>query len=399
MTSKPKSLADAADTPPLQGIRVLELGQYIAAPAAGQALADLGADVIKLEPPSGDASRHVGWTKDDFGPMFSAYNRGKRSIVLDLRQASGRARAAQLADSVDVVLANARPGAMERQGLGADALMDRNARLIYGRVSAFGQDGPASIRPGFDIAAQAESGMMSLNGEAGRDPVRVGFTVVDVLASQMLTSGVLAALIRRSTSERGALVDLSLIDVAVAALSNAWTDYRLTERMPLRRGNGQPMTAPAAEVIPTRDGMVVLSAYTAEHFQRLCATIGRPDLAQDKRFATNAGRVSHRHELVAALGESLSHFESDALVELLAQGGIVAGTVRTMDGVLPGRAGVSADLFVKVQAPGRDAIAVPGLPIHLSGVHRTDGQLPSLGEHTEEVLAQLDDLARASYRS
>ena len=391
MPLESKSLTNDADTPPLKGLRVLELGQYIAAPAAGQALADMGADVIKLEPPTGDASRRVGWAKDDFGPMFSAYNRGKRSVVLDLRHATGRARALQLADSVDVVLANARPGAMERQGLGAEALMARNERLIYGRVSAFGQEGPASIRPGFDIAAQAESGMMSLNGEAGRDPVRVGFTVVDLLASQMLTSGVLAALFRRSTSGRGGLVDLSLIDVAITALANAWTEYGLTGQMPLRRGNGQASTAPAADVIPTQDGMVVLSAYMDDHFQRLCATIERPDLAQDQRFATNANRVAHRHELNGALSESLSHFKSDVLVDLLAQGGIVAGAIRTMDGVRAGRGGVSADLFVKVQAPGRDAIGVPGLPMSLSGIRRTDGLLARLGQHTDEVLAQLDD--------
>lgn len=215
------SLLPAMDDPPLHGVRVLDAGQYIAAPAAAQTLADLGADVIKLEPAGGDASRHVGWTKDAYGPMFSAYNRGKRSVVLDLRSEAGRSQARRLALSCDVVLANARPGALEKQGLGAAQLMAESPRLIYGRVSAFGQQGPASIRLGFDIAAQAESGMMSLNGESDRDPVRVGFTVVDLLAANSLTTGVLATLLRRGRTGRGGLVDLSLIDVAVCALANA----------------------------------------------------------------------------------------------------------------------------------------------------------------------------------
>lgn len=377
------------DQPPLQGIRVVEFGQYIAAPAAGQILADLGADVIKLEPPEGDASRRLGWSKDDYGPMFSAYNRGKRSVVLDLRQPEGNAKARQLALSADVILANARPGALEKLGLGAGQLTPDAPRLVYGRVSAFGQSGPASKRAGFDIAAQAESGMMSLNGEADRDPVRVGFTVVDVLAAQSLTTGVLAALLRRGVTGRGGLVDLSLIDVAVSALANAWTEYRQNGRMPLRRGNGQPTVAPAADVINTRDGMVVLSAYMDEHFIRLCQTIGRPELAHDPRFANNAARVKHRAELMQVLKEALSDFDSDALVNMLAEGGIVAGTIRDMSQVRPGYAGVSSDLFVDVHAEGRAPISVPGLSINLDGIRREAGRLPALGEHTEQVLAEL----------
>ena len=384
------SLLPAMDDPPLHGVRVLDAGQYIAAPAAAQTLADLGADVIKLEPAGGDASRHVGWTKDAYGPMFSAYNRGKRSVVLDLRSEAGRSQARRLALSCDVVLANARPGALEKQGLGAAQLMAESPRLIYGRVSAFGQQGPASIRLGFEIAAQAESGMMSLNGESDRDPVRVGFTVVDLLAANSLTTGVLATLLRRGRTGRGGLVDLSLIDVAVCALANAWTEYHLTGQMPLRRGNGQPSAAPAADVITTRDGQIVLSAYMQEHFARLCATIGQPHLAHDERFATNQARVANRPALVAVLRDALSHFDSDTIVDILAQGGIVAGTIRTMDRVQPGHAGVSADLFTAVETPGRAPVRVPGLPFSLDGARQPAGRLPAVGEHTQQVLAELE---------
>jgi crotonobetainyl-CoA:carnitine CoA-transferase CaiB-like acyl-CoA transferase len=262
-------------------------------------------------------------------------------------------------------------------------------RLVYGQVSGFGQHGPASVRPGFDIAAQAESGMMSLNGDADREPTRVGFTVVDILAAQTLGNGVLAALLRRGVTGRGGLVDVSLINVAVASLANAWTDFHLSGRMPIRRGNGQPTAAPAADVVRTADGMVVVSAYTQDHFAKLCRIIGAPGLAQDPRFRENADRVKHRAELMEVLGQALAHLTSDQLCDLLASAGVVAGAIRTMADVKAGVAGVSADLFVAVDAPGREAIRVPGLPLSLDGVERRPGRLPALGEHTDEVLAAL----------
>ncbi len=381
---------DPSQFPPLQGLRVVEFGQYIAVPAAAQMLGDLGADVIKVESSTGDAARHVGWTDDAFGPMFSAYNRGKRSVVLDLRSEAGRQQAHMLACSADVVLQNARPGTLERHGLGASDLLPPSPRLVYGQVSGFGQQGPASVRPGLDIAAQAESGMMSLNGDPDREPTRVGFTVVDVLAAQVLSNGVLAALVRRGFTGRGDLVDVSLIDVAVSSLANAWTEYHLSGRMPMRRGNGQPTTAPAADVVRTADGMVVVSAYTQDHFPKLCAAIGAPELAQDPRFRENAGRVANRQALMEVLGKAMVHMTSDQVCDLLASAGVVAGSIRTMADIKAGQAGVSTDLFVEVSAPNREAIRVPGLPLNLEGVKRRPGRLPLLGEHTQEVLAELN---------
>jgi crotonobetainyl-CoA:carnitine CoA-transferase CaiB-like acyl-CoA transferase len=381
-----------SEAAPLAGLRVVEFGQFIAAPAAAQALGDLGAEVIKIEPPGGDAARTVGWASDGFGPMFSAYNRGKRSVVLDLRSEPGRRAAWQLATSADVLLQNMRPGSMEKSGLGAEAVMAAAPRLVYGRVSGFGQHGAAGLRPGFDIAAQAESGMMSLNGPKDGDPTRIGFTAVDAMAAHALTTGVLAALVRRGVNGRGGRIDVSLIDVAIEALCNAWAEYRLTGRMPIRCGNGQPHTAPAADVIGTADGMVVVSAYTQEHFPRLCAAIGRPGMATDPRFVENAGRVQHRAELRASLEQAMGSMSSDAVCELLTRAGVVVGAVRTMAEVRPGRAGVSADLFVEVGAPGRPPISLPGLPFDIAGAPRRAARLPALGEHTAEVLAELEAL-------
>lgn len=260
---------DPVDARPLAGLRVLDFGQYIAAPAAAQKLADLGADVIKIEPPGGDASRKLGWTQDDAGPMFAAYNRGKRSVLLNLREARDQDLARALVAEADVLLHNARHGAMERLGLGHVEMLALNPRLVYGAVSGFSPEGPMADRPGYDIAGQAESGMMSLNGDSQSDPTRVGFAVVDVMAAQSLATGVLAALVRRGVRGQGALVEVSLIDVALEALSYPWAEYRRSGQVPQRCGNGQPNVAPAADVLSTADGQMVISAYMPEHFARL----------------------------------------------------------------------------------------------------------------------------------
>ncbi|CAG4886774.1 CaiB/BaiF CoA transferase family protein [Paraburkholderia saeva] len=374
---------------PLKGLRVVEFGQYIAVPACGQTMAELGADVIKVEPPEGDAGRYAGWNKDQFGPLFSAWNRSKRSVVLDLRDPEGRRNAFALACTADVVLQNYRPGVMEKLGLHAAALTSTVPRLVYGQVSGFGQTGPASQRAGFDIAAQAESGMMSINGDGDRDPTRVGFTVVDVMAANALTSGVFAALLRRSVSGEGGIVDVSLVDVAVSALSSTWAEYRLNGVVPVRSGNGQTNATPAAEVMPTVDGNVVISAYTKEHFARLCGALDRPDIAADPRFCENAARLKNRHAMLIDLRHATSQFSTADLCERLTRAGVVFGQVRTMAEVTPGEAGVSADLFVQVHASGRGPVSLPACPTTFHDYHRRDGRLPDIGEHTAEVLADL----------
>jgi crotonobetainyl-CoA:carnitine CoA-transferase CaiB-like acyl-CoA transferase len=381
--------AAASPAAPLRGVRIVEFGQFIAVPAAAQALGDLGADIIKVEPPSGDVARSSGWTHDAYGPMFTAYNRGKRSVVLDLRSDQGRRAAFHLSTGADVVLQNMRPGVMAKLGLGSDELMNANPRLVYGQVSGFGQTGATSARPGLDIAAQAESGMMSINGAADGEPTRVGFTVVDVMAAQTLSTGILAALLRRASTGRGGLVDVSLIDVAVAAMSNTWADYRLTGALPVRAGNGQPFAAPAADVFTTANGKVVISAYTQDHFSRLCTALDLHQMPADPRFCTNEARVGNRAAMQAALAPAILSMETDVLCERLSNAGVVVGAVRTMAEVSPGRTGVSEDLFVPVRTATREPVGIPGLPLRLDGLTRSAGYLPALGEHTDEILAEL----------
>ena len=379
----------AADEAPLAGVRVVEFGQYIAVPAAGQALRDLGADVIKVESPQGDAARRGGWSRDDYGPMFLPYNRGKRSIVLDLGSPQGRAQALRLATGADVVLQNARPGAMVRAGLGPQALRAATSRLVVGSVSGFGAATAFAGRVGLDIAAQAESGLMSLNGAADGDPIRVGYPVVDILTAQALTSAVLAALLRRGISGAGATIELALLDVAAASMAYPWAEYARNGRMPRRSGNGQPSAAPAADVIGTADGAVVLSAYIDAHFVRLAQALGLPALALDPRYATNSQRVAHRPELLAELRAALSALTSAEVCARLGAAGVVVAAVRDFSQVRQEPNGLTPGLFRPVHAAGLAPIELPGTPFRIDGLAEPPARVPGLGEHTDEILAEL----------
>ena len=384
---------------PLAGLRVVEFGQYIAVPAAGQLLRDLGADVIKVEPASGDPARHAGWSRDDFGPMFAPYNRGKRSVVLDLTTAGGRTAAFKLAVGSDVVLQNARPGAMARAGIAPEQLRAAYPSLVVATVTGYGIGSAFAGRSGLDIAAQAESGLMSINGPADGSPTRVGFAVVDVMTSQMVANAVLAALVRRGISGAGATIDISLLDVATASMAYPWAEYALLGRMPIRTGNGQPNAAPAADVVATADGAVVISAYVDTHFSRLADAVGMGHLATDPRFLTNADRVANRAPLLAALGEAFAGFTTEHLCEHLGRAGVVVAAVRNFDQVRTGSNGVSPGLFLQVSSPIRGAFELPGLPFRIDGQPTAPTALPGIGAHTQQVLAELDARSGSTLRS
>lgn len=382
------AMDDSTASAPLEGVRVFEFGQFIAVPAAGQALRDLGAHVIKVEPASGDSARHVAWSKDDFGPMFVAFNRGKQSVVIDLSTPQGCEAALRLALEADIVLQNARPGSLQRAGLSAQALRARNPRLIVACVTGYGSDSSFSSRPGFDIAAQAESGMMSINGDPSGPPMRVGYTLVDFMAAQALTTAVLAALVRRGTKGAGASIEVSLVDVAISSMAYSWAEYGLTGKVPARSGNGQPTAAPAADVIPTADGAVVLSAYLDDHFARLARAIDRNDLAVDPRYATNAARVKHRAELLSQLAGAFGRFDTASLCELLNNAGVVAAAIRSFDQVRTLPNGASGDLFVDIQTPSSKPFAIPVRAFRMDGQSAPSTVLPAVGEHTAGILSR-----------
>ena len=371
---------------PLDGIRVADFGQFIAGPAVGQILSDFGATVVKVEPLDGEVSRSTGTSGS---AMVRAHNRDKLGLAVDLRHPEGLAIAQHLIAGSDVVIQNMRPGTMDRLGLGPETSLEHNSRLVYVSITAFGRDA-SPTRPGLDIAAQAESGMMSVTGEAGREPQRVGFAVVDAATSYAATNAVLAALFRRERTGQGALIDTSLLEVAIHLQSPNWIDWMRTGVEPSRKGNGQPAVAPAAEVIEVRDGQIVLSAYAPAHWQRLCEVLGRQDLATDPRFMTNDARLQHRSEMKSELSAALNHRTLDQAVELLGENGIVAGAIRTYSQVLGSEDVRRLDSFPATKAGAMGSYRHAASPVAIRGVEReTSHSAPAIGEHSRRVLGDL----------
>ncbi|MBX3607644.1 MAG: CoA transferase [Piscinibacter sp.] len=377
----------ATSAAPLAGIHVVDLGQYIAGPGAAMTLAELGASVIKVESPTGDQARHIGRYGE---AMVRAYNRGKRSIALDLRSIDGRDAALRLISRADVVVQNLRPGVVDALGLGPAALRERFPRLVYLSISGFGSRGPSSGRPGYDIAAQAESGLMSVTGEPDRPPQKVGVPLVDAAAAHLGAQAVLAALYGREKSGVGATIDTSLLEVAMHLQATTWADYLGGADEPTRMGDGQPHNAPAAEVVPTRDGFIVLSAYAEEHWQRFCRVLGREELAADPRFASNAQRVANRVALRAVLRECLSGLGSEECVALLARNQIVAGTVRSYAQVLASPDLVASGLIVEARGAGGTSYRALGMPYRIDDAPQpTPFSAPACGADTDALLAEV----------
>lgn len=371
---------------PLKDIRVLDFGQYIAGPGAGQLLSDLGAAVTKVENVCGDQARAIGV----FGEaMIRAYNRDKSSLALDLTKPEARLIIHRLLADTDVLIHNFRPGAAERLGLGAETLREQYPGLVYGSVTGFGTNGPSGNRPGLDIAAQAEFGIMESTGEADGAPQRIGFAAVDVAAGNALATGIIAALFARTTTGRGAHVETSLMEAAVSMQAATWGEYTITGQPARRKGNGQTHAAPAADVVRVKDGRIVLSAYTSEKWAALCHAIKHPDLISDPRFEDNPARVAHRHELLATIGSALEDKTRAQAVELLLAHGIVCGAVRSFGEIETDQDLAASNLLVSVESASGKYTS-PGMPFTLDGWRRTSSnEAPSLGEHNCRVLTDL----------
>lgn len=371
---------------PLAGVRVIDLGQYIAGPGAAMALVELGASVTKVEPLSGDQARHIGRYGES---MIRAYNRGKQSIALDLRSEAGRDVALRLMEQSDVVIQNLRPGAVEKLGLGPAEVRARLPRLIYLSIAGFPRQGPSHARPGYDIAAQAESGLMAVTGEPDGLPQKVGVPVVDAAAAQLGAQAVLAALYGREKTGQGATLEVSLLETALHLQAATWCEYLGGAPEPTRMGHGQPHNAPAAEIVATRDGHVVLSAYAEDHWKRFCRSVGREALATDPRFASNALRVAHRAELRAVLQECLSGYSSEECVRLLGDHQIVVGAVRRYRDVLASADVAASGIVVQAPSTGEGSYRALGLPYRLDDAPRAaPPAAPACGADGTQVLAQ-----------
>ena len=311
----------------LAGTRVLDLSRVLAGPYAAQLLADHGASVLKVEGPDGDDTRRWGPPfEGDTAAYYIGLNRGKRNICIDMRSEAGRDVVRALLRSTDVLLENFNAGTMERWGLGPDVLLDEFPQLVYCRISGYGDTGPSAGRPGYDAVLQASSGLMSVNGEPDAPPLRIGIPVVDQVTGLHAFSGILLALLERERSSRGQLVEATLLDTAVGLLHPHAATWFASREVPTAVGSGHRSIVPY-QPFATRTGEVFVAAGNDRQFSNLCMAVGRPWLAQDSRFATNADRVSHRDELVAALQDAMEGLERDHLIEDLTARGVPAGPV------------------------------------------------------------------------
>jgi crotonobetainyl-CoA:carnitine CoA-transferase CaiB-like acyl-CoA transferase len=315
---------------PLAGVKVLELAQMVAGPSAGLLLADYGADVIKVEPPQGDGGRQLrspAAASMPDSPVFVGYNRDKRLIRVDLRTTEGHEWVLALVDEADVVIEAARPGVMERLGLGADELLARNPGLVYASVSGFGRGPLGRRKGGVDIVVQAESGIISTTGYPDRPGTKIGFTAVDAASGHALCHGILAALFRRERTGRGDVVRLSLYDVALHLQTGPLTEYLMTGAQTPRAGNSAPLTAPA-DLLRCADGEIIVSAYLEPHWRAFTATIGAPELVEDPRFESGVDRARHRAELVELIEKRLATGTVAEWVSRLQEAGVLVAEVK-----------------------------------------------------------------------
>ena len=380
----------------LSHVRVLDLSRVLAGPWATQVLADLGAEVIKVERPgAGDETR--GWGPPWVGPggaaaresaYFASANRGKRSVTIDLSRPEGQALVRRLAARADVLFENHKAGALARRGLGWEELAALNPRLVYCSISGFGQSGPYRDRPGYDFLVQAMGGLMSVTGEPDGPPTKVGVAVTDLLTGMYAATAVLAALAERERSGLGQHVDLALLDVQVAALANQAESFLVTGRAPGRLGNAHPSIVPY-QAFRTRDGHVVVAVGNDAQFARLAEAMGRRDLAADPRFSTNAARVAHREALVAAMAPLLAARDTEAWVRALDAADVPAGPINDLAQVFEDPQVRHRGLRVEVPRADGAPVPVVASPIRLSRTPVEHRPPPRLGEHTREVLVEV----------
>lgn len=375
---------------PLAGIRVLDFTWALAGPFATMQLADLGAEVVKVEyPETTEKERGFGPYHEGISTFFFSPNRGKRGVAIDFKRPEGRALVRRLAREADVVTENFRPGVMARQGLGYEDLRKENPRLIYAAVSGFGQTGPYSQMAGVDAVAQAMGGTMSLNGEAGGPPMRVGMSIGDMVGGLYLALGVLAALRAREITGEGQLLDVALMDAQVALCENAVVRQSAFAEEPTRIGGRHPLLAPFGP-FRTRDGYLVVANVKA--WELFCALIDRDDLALDPRFATNKGRVEHVEALETELHAALSRkstAEWFAILEPAKVGAI--GKVNSIADLFSDPQVAAREMLVDVAMPygGPGSLKLPGSPMKLSGTPaRVGAPPPGHGGDTDAVLQQ-----------
>jgi len=386
---------------PLTGLRVLELARILAGPWAGQILADLGADVIKVERKgTGDDTRAWGppfVPAADGGHLGAAYfhatNRGKRSIELDFEDEQGRRIVRKLAARSDVLLENFKVGGLAKFGLDYASLAAECPRLIYCSVTGFGQTGPYAARAGYDLMAQGMGGIMSLTGAPGGEPMRAGVPIADIFTGVYSAVGILAALAQRERTGRGCLVDTALLDAQIGVLANQGLNYLVSGALPERIGNAHPNIVPY-QVFPVADGHVIVASGNDNQFAKVCAVLGEPELAKNADYLTNKDRVANRKQLVGHLSSLTVRFSAADLLAKLEAVNVPAGPIYDLDQVFADPQVVHRRMRLDVPIAAAQAGTIPGIrtPIMVAGEPMAaDKPAPRLGEHSAEILREIGE--------
>ncbi|KAA6133471.1 CaiB/BaiF CoA transferase family protein [Cupriavidus cauae] len=375
----------------LRGLRVVDFSHVLAGPVCTMMLADMGADVIKVEPPGGELGRQIGppWIAGE-SAVYLSVNRNKRGIALDLKCADGREVARRLIQGADVVVENFRPGVMQALGLDYDTLARSNRKLVYCSISAYGQTGPMRDRAGVDGIIQAASGLMSTLGTAHSEPMKVAIPVADMVAGYLATIAVLAAVNAARQGGQGEYLDISLYNATLMLQQIGYASYFATNALPARTGSAAPYAAPN-EAYQTRDGWIMVAAYHPKRWQALCAVLGAADLENDPRFAGNADRVAHRDALRQALTPLFQQRTTEAWMQELAVHDILCAPVASYQEVLRSPQYAASGLDSWVDHPLAGKVRMPGFapgPAHAASAEDRDMPAPTLGQHGPDVLEE-----------
>jgi len=374
----------------LEGIRILDLSRVLAGPYCTMVLGDLGAEIIKIEQPGiGDDSREYGPFIGKESAYFMSLNRGKKSITLNLKDEADRHIFMDLVKESDVVIENYRPGTMAKLGFEYEDLKKINPRIIYAAISGFGHSGPYSTRPAYDMIVQAMGGIMSITGEPGQAPVRVGSSIGDVTAGIFGAIGILSAIEARHKTGEGQKVDIAMLDCQVAILENAIARYLLSGEVPQPLGSRHPSIAPF-QAFPTKDYYVIMSAGNDALWGKLCKVLGTPELIDDAKYKTNKDRNDNIVELCEIISKISVTKTTAEWMQILEEGGLPVGPINTIDRVVHDEQVNARDMIVEVEHPIAGKLKFAGNPIKLSA---TPGEVtkpaPILGQHTEHVLKEL----------